>query len=263
MKALFAILRITLTVFAALFLAGGFGLISTDLGAGIFGIVSGFIMLALAWGKSVKKKLTQHNDHKPTVQIAPPVPPDPAPTPEPAVEPMPKEDTPIEQEKEPSTKDATTVDAPESPYVEKVYHVTGVKYYMDSLMRLAIENPDYECSKREIVDSFMYDENIYRYLFAPKTVELVPEPENPYDKNAIKVVVDGEQVGHIKAGSCAHLLKVIREGRIHKSSCTIGGGPLKRVVNDYDIEKDKDVYTLERETHPYSIVLRVLESPSK
>ena len=40
-------------------------------------------------------------------------------------------------------------------------------------------------------------------------------------ERSIKVVIDGEHIGHIKAGSCAHLLKVIREGRIHKISCKI------------------------------------------
>lgn len=35
-------------------------------------------------------------------------------------------------------------------------------------------------------------------------MELIPEPDNPYDKNAVRVDMDGLTVGYIKKGSCSH-----------------------------------------------------------
>lgn len=43
---------------------------------------------------------------------------------------------------------------------------------------------------------------------------MIEEPDNPEDPNAIKVVMDGEPIGYIKAGSCARVKKLIREERI-------------------------------------------------
>lgn len=32
-------------------------------------------------------------------------------------------------------------------------------------------------------------------------VQLVPEPENPYDENAIKVLAEGEHIGYVRAAT--------------------------------------------------------------
>ena len=66
-------------------------------------------------------------------------------------------------------------------------------------------------------------------------------------------------VGYIKAGSCSHLLKVIREDRIQKVSCQVGGGRYKKVyVEDYT-ESGKEIYALEKETIPWYVHLTVTE----
>jgi hypothetical protein len=41
--------------------------------------------------------------------------------------------------------------------------------------------------------------------------ELVPEPTNPYDRNAIKVMIDGECVGHVSRQDAVTLGPAIRE----------------------------------------------------
>ena len=156
---------------------------------------------------------------------------------------------PIEQEKQNVPKKA----AP------KTYRVTGMQHYMDNLMSLAIDNIDYNSSKRVLIDEGLIDERIWEKEFFPVKTEVIPEPNNPVDPKAIKVVVDGKHVGYIKSGSCAHLLKVIREGRIKKIDCEIAGGPYKRINEDYDEEKDKDVYTLEHGNSPYFVHLLITE----
>ena len=132
----------------------------------------------------------------------------------------------------------------------KKYKVAGVTHYVDNILELAAENPDYDLSKREFIAEDRVQERVWKYFFAPQKVELVPEYDNPQDPKAIKVIVDGQHVGYIKSGSCAHLRKVIDQGGIVDIDCTIGGGPYKYVALEYDDETDKEIYTLEKdETH--------------
>ena len=144
-------------------------------------------------------------------------------------------------------------------YVERTYHVAGTTFNENAILSLSSENPDYEMSKRDLIDSGMTDEKIWEYEFDPSNVELIPEPENPHDPNAVKVVVDGEHVGYIKKGSCKHILKLIAEDRILRIDCKMGGGNYKIVSEDYDDEKDKEVYTLERDKTNYFVVLTIRE----
>lgn len=140
----------------------------------------------------------------------------------------------------------------------KTYRVTGVEHYRDNIINLASENDDYNKTKRELVDDLMTEERIWKYNFYPVKVSLVPEPENPYDSNAIKVIVDYEHVGYIKKGSCKHLLKVIAEGRLGDIDCTIGGGPYKYIYEDYD-DNGNEKYEMERDEVDYSVVLHISE----
>lgn len=57
---------------------------------------------------------------------------------------------------------------------------------------------------------------------------LVPDPDNPYDPNAVKVVIDGIHVGHLDRGTAVVFRPVA--DRIRQLGCdaccvaTIGGG---------------------------------------
>lgn len=156
---------------------------------------------------------------------------------------------------------AAVVPFAESSQAEKVktYKVAGVTQYVDNIMNLATLNPYYGMSKRELVDEGMTGEKVWQYDFYPEKVQLEPEPDNAFDPNAIKVIVDGEHVGYIKSGSCAHLLKVIKENRIVSIRGTIGGGAYKYVSEEYDDEKDKEVYTLEKDSINYFVHLEISE----
>ena len=79
------------------------------------------------------------------------------------------------------------VSAPSKPVIPTKtdnFKVAGISSYMDNLMELAYENDDYEKTKKQIIDDFMYDEKIFQYDFLVSKVELIPEPENEYDSNA-------------------------------------------------------------------------------
>lgn len=145
----------------------------------------------------------------------------------------------------------------------KTYKVAGVTHYEKNIMHFAEENEVYSYTKKELVDSWtgLDEEKIWKYEFSTPTIELVPEPDNAYDPNAIKVMADGLHVGYIKAEDCAHLLECIREQRISRISCWIGGGPYKLLIEDYDIDKDKQVFALERDKINLFVHLSVTELP--
>ena len=149
--------------------------------------------------------------------------------------------------------------APTTRPAPKTYKVTGMQYRMENLMALAEYNPFYDWSKKELIDELMTNERVYQYTFNYKKAELVSEPDNPHDPKAIKVVVGGLHVGYIKAGSCAHLHKVINENRIERIDCEISGGKYKVVLECWDDLGGNSKYTLERGDAPFWVHLHIVE----
>ena len=141
---------------------------------------------------------------------------------------------------------------------KKTYKFTGMEHRLDNLLSLSCENDDYKASKKEIIEFGMENQRIQEREFYPAKIDLIPEPDNPFDPNAIKVVVDEQHVGYIKRGSCAHLLKLLRENRVGKISGEIKGGRYKIVVEDED-DSGNSKYYIEKSEAPYSIHLKIEE----
>lgn len=135
----------------------------------------------------------------------------------------------------------------------ETHKVTGMSNYMDNIMNLASENLHYQYTKRELIDEDIVNERVYEYEFYPFKTELIPEPDNPYDPNAVKVIVDCEHVGYIKKGSCSHILKLLREDRIEKIETEIKGGKYKIVLYD----EYEDTYEMEKDEAPFSVHLSI------
>lgn len=133
---------------------------------------------------------------------------------------------------------------------KETHKVAGITYRLDAFLELGEENPDYKMTKREIIDEGMTDQRIWKYDFYPVNVELVPEPENPHDPQAIKVVIDGRHIGYIKSGSCAHIHNLIKSSCIEKIDVKMGGGKYKCICEDYD-ENGNEAYTSKTDTVPY------------
>lgn len=132
---------------------------------------------------------------------------------------------------------------------QETHKVAGVSYRQEALQALGTYNPDYAKTKRDLEAEGLTDEWIWEYTFAPKKVELIHEPDNPYSENgnAVMVVMDGQHIGYIKSGSSAHVLKLIQEGRIQRVDGFIGGGRKKQLAWDDDNEK----YVVEQDSLPF------------
>ena len=144
-----------------------------------------------------------------------------------------------------------------SPASEKQEHlkIAGTSFRQKEIESLGSENIWYDCSKKELIDDFMIDERVYQYDFFPDSVELIEEPDNPHDPNAIKVIIDNVHVCYIKKGSCAHVKKLLHQNKIIDITADISGGKYKYISTDYDVENDKDIYVLEKHCVDYSVSL--------
>lgn len=144
-----------------------------------------------------------------------------------------------------------------SPLKTERHHVAGTSFRQEAIESLGDENPIYELTKEELLNEGYEDEKIYYYTFLPMHVSLEEEPENPNDPNAIKVIVDGVHVGYIKKGSCSHIKKLLRSGNIQRVEAEIYGGKYKYLYCEYDEDKDKDVYDIEKDEDPYRVTVEL------
>lgn len=140
----------------------------------------------------------------------------------------------------------------------KVEHhrIAGTSFRLGVIEKLLDENTDYSLTKRELIEQGFTNERIYKREVYNNFAVLEPEPENPTDPKAIKVLTEGVHIGYIKAGSCAHIHKALREGRIERAVVEIKGGEYKILLEDFD-EEGESVYSLERYTVPLSAILSI------
>lgn len=159
-------------------------------------------------------------------------------------------------EPEPSTPAPSTLDPHTSTPQPKVEHhrIAGTSFRMDDIKKLLEEDPTYDLNKRELIEDGYINERVYKLSPYTNSAVLEPEPDNPTDPKAIKVLTEGVHIGYIKAGSCAHIHKLLREGRIERAEVEIKGGAYKIVLARYD-EFDNGTYSLERDTVPFFAVL--------
>lgn len=157
---------------------------------------------------------------------------------------------------------AAAAKAPAKPRATFERHkVAGTTYHLDAIMELAEDNPDYDMTQREIIDAGMEEERIYQYTFPDSPVELVDDPDNEQDPNAIKVLVAGQHIGYIKRGSTGRIHKLQRSDRVLGVTAEIYGGRYKivRCVEEYQMQH----YEMDRDESNYgaAIELRIQPEP--
>ena len=150
----------------------------------------------------------------------------------------------------PSAASQASTNETESGPREERHKVAGVSFRESAIRGLGFENPDFNLTKKQMIEEGLTDERVYRTDFGVYSCDLIPEPDNPEDPKAIKVMADGVHIGYIKKGSCAHIHKLLREDRIDQAVCEFGGGSYKIVLTDYDEDGD-EIYTIETEKTPY------------
>lgn len=158
---------------------------------------------------------------------------------------------------------AAAAKAPAKPRATFERHkVAGTSYHLDAIMALAQENPDYDLTKREIIDDDLTDERIYQYTFTDGPVELVDDPDNEHDPNAIKVLIAGQHIGYIKRGSTGRVHNLQRAGRVLGVTAEIYGGKYKVVICDDD-DDGTERYDLIKDETGYGAAIEILVRPEQ
>ena len=113
------------------------------------------------------------------------------------------------------------------------FSVAGASDYQDNFKKVLKRNKNYDKATRRI------QEDVYEYdLFETyDNVELIEEPTNPYDPNAIQVVYKGVLLGYIKRGSTSRVRNIIKNDYIIK--ITFFGGNVKGWLDDQYLEEKK------------------------
>lgn len=133
-------------------------------------------------------------------------------------------------------------EAPPEP-VFKSYPVKGVFAHEDDIFHnLMAYNPEYDYSKSDLIEYCVPEFPVYKWVPKGLPAELVPEPDNKYDPNAIRVEVGGFLIGYIPKESCAEVLQDMSSGKIENIAYEIEGGAFKLLEEDYDPIKDKSKY---------------------
>lgn len=136
------------------------------------------------------------------------------------------------------------------------HKVAGTSYRQEAIKSLGTINPDYQLTKSQLIKNKLVDCLIYEYNFPVLSAELLPEPSNIHDPNAIKVVISGQHVGYIKKGSCSHIKNLMNSNTIKSVTARIYGGKNK-CINCHDDFKDMDSYTLETDEYDIGIEIKI------
>ena len=233
MKAVLKILGVILIGVGVIILIAGKSAASDALGLIILLLMGGIpAALGVLCLLKSKKKLDLAGSNVPE---QPTVPPMPVPEPAPDIEPI--------QEPEPVIEQAAAPEPEKDPYKYYSFKVAGISFYeKDIIDTLAIENDDYDMTKKEIVDAYMTDEDIYKYIVQIDEIELDPEPDNPHDPNAIKVIADGVHIGYVPAKSTKKIRQLLEKHP--EVMCNVYGGPSKIVFEESD-----GSYTMKKSDH--------------
>lgn len=134
------------------------------------------------------------------------------------------------------------------------FHVTGTQYYQDNFVEeLGEYNYDYDETASALKEAYYDGDKIYQYDFLNLKAELVPEPDNEYDPNAVAVLANGIKVGHVKKGSCTRVKNLLKSPDFVGIEIEITGGKYKAIYAD-----DNGKLRVERAQSPYFVDIDIL-----
>lgn len=120
------------------------------------------------------------------------------------------------------------------------FEIAGVSHYADNIKNeLSYENDDYSMTAKELSESYDPGDRIFELSFNDGAAELVPEPTNEHDPNAVRVECGGVLIGYVKKGSCSRVKNLLKSPDFDHIEVEIGGGKYKRLYEDDDTGKIK------------------------
>ena len=134
------------------------------------------------------------------------------------------------------------------------FRITGIQYYQDDFVEeLGEYNYDYDETASALKETYYDGDKIYQYDFLNLKAELVPEPDNEYDSNAVAVLANGIKGGHVKKGSCTRVKNLLKSPDFVGIEIKITGGKYKSLYED-----ENGKLRIEREQCPYFVDIDIL-----
>lgn len=116
--------------------------------------------------------------------------------------------------------------------------VAGPEHHQKALASLMHDkNLYYSYSKKELLDEYDVDidQPIYEYEIATCELQIIHEPDNPYDPAALQVFADGVFIGYVPKGNLQNLSRISQMPGL-RMQVEIYGGRYKTL--EYDEETD-------------------------
>lgn len=121
---------------------------------------------------------------------------------------------------------------------EENFELEGVYYCSANVAKVAEPNPAWRKTCKALLNAGMREKKVYRFKRTVKPAELVEEPTNPHDRNAMMVQVDGMKVGYISAQEAPRVKELLKAGKIESATASIRGGDYKIVTSENNMVKD-------------------------
>lgn len=104
--------------------------------------------------------------------------------------------------------------------MEYEFSVTGMNHYNKNIASIGTPSKGYKLTPAQLANA--NKQRYYQYFFKDLNIQLIPEPSNPYDKNAIMVIANGVQIGYVPSLYTAIVMAYIR--RPHRIDARLSGG---------------------------------------
>ena len=142
-----------------------------------------------------------------------------------------------------------------------VLKVKGISYHQESfsdlcqeLIKEADDAPYLGCTDKEIKEELIFSDRFYKYSpFELSDVDFVPEMDNQFDPNAVKIVVRGYHLGYVTKSKNRKVLRLTADSNneVIKIAKIYGG--------DYkDIDPESDKLRTVKDSFKIQIKLKVL-----
>lgn len=119
-----------------------------------------------------------------------------------------------------------------------IIEVVGESYNKKNIESLGKLNPMWNAPDEKLIKSAK-GKWIFKYGFFDLFPVIVPEPNNPHDRNALRVDINGVKVGYISREENVAIAQILRNGNC-TISATIKGGEVRMVGEDFVEKMDRD-----------------------
>lgn len=106
-----------------------------------------------------------------------------------------------------------------------VFEVAGIYNYKDNISKLATPMKKWNMTDEQILQKYP-GKKIYKDYYINEPVQLIFEPNNPYDPNAIKVFINNLHVGYVPQGDNKRIKQILETSAV-TITATVSGGDSK------------------------------------